>query len=219
MNLPIKNLYYNANIENSMNLYDFGDLELGEIEEKSFEKAQKITYDAIDEILKIKNSFSIMIGGTNDCSIGTAISFSKNFKYFYCLFMDFRELGWLCIHIDGSLDCSLEPKGIHSESAYLKVHELAYENNGKIISYGCQTMKTHDDEYKFVLSKNGQVMFLKKDIRKTHDPEQKICDSKITLKTAAAIKLHKILEECANMPIFISWDLSSLQVFFLNYEK
>ena len=118
---------------------------------------------------------------------------------------------WTVIHIDGGLDCNLEVPGVHSESAYAFIHDLAKENNGKVISFGCQSVRCSADELGYIKSKSGESISLSK-IRSMHTPDDVKLASGIVLRTEAGKYLHKILCDAAHSPCMISWDFSSLSV-------
>lgn len=185
-------------------MFDCGDVAVTGNTEKDMVAAHASLSEMLTSVLADDKGKAFVVGGSNDCSLASAKALANTSK------------PWMAVHIDGGLDCNEEIKGIHCDSAYKYIHEMAAEKNGEVLTFGCQTLKVHSDELDFARSKGGKVLFLKKDIRSKEFEPVKLSE-KITLSTAAGIMLNEVLVEAekAGKSIFVSWDLSSLRVLLL----
>jgi len=204
LKLPLLNVYYDINIDEKVEIFDLGDLSVPGNTEKDMCTAHLALSNTIEPILVNTKGKVFIIGGSNDCSLASTRSLANTSE------------GWMVVHIDGGLDCNEEIKGVNSNSIYRQIHELAVEKKGEVCTFGCQTLKVHNDELDFAKSKGGKILFLKNDIRSQPVLEPIKLTDKVILNTAAGIMLNQILSkaEKSNKSILISWDISSLRVLF-----
>eukprot|EP00826_Nyctotherus_ovalis_P063538 TRINITY_DN9320_c0_g3_i1.p1 TRINITY_DN9320_c0_g3~~TRINITY_DN9320_c0_g3_i1.p1 ORF type:complete len:306 (-),score=39.63 TRINITY_DN9320_c0_g3_i1:306-1223(-) len=201
LKLPLQNVYYGVNVGEKVEVFDCGDVSVMGNTEKDMAVAHANLSEMLISVLADGKGKAFVVGGSNDCSLASARALADASKE------------WIAIHIDGGLDCNEEIKGIHSDSVYRYIHEMAAEKNGEVLTFGCQTLKVHSDELDFAKSKGGKVLFLRKDIRSKEFEPVKLAE-KITLSTGAGIMLNEVLAEAekAGKSILVSWDVSSLRV-------